>query len=191
MASCRLSLCTSSIASDHLGTDALRRTNVLVTAIRVVNDTRCYRSPHAPAFVQDIEKAIITQRGFLYTERAFLLFRTRFLTVDPALGLPSHVLPYVISLTYDNEIMVAKEIGRASCRERVCQYVAMSAEPSSCSYHAFSWSAPSGEGIFHDRTMIVGQKGAQPCQLRFEDCPQLPFSAETKTIGICIELQPA
>lgn len=108
MASCRLSLCTSSIASDHLRTDALRRTNVLVTAIRVANDTRCYRSPHAPAFVQDIEKAIITQRGFLYTERAFLLFPTRFLTVDPALGLPSHVLPYVISLTYDNEIMVAK-----------------------------------------------------------------------------------
>jgi len=108
VASCPLSPRTSSIASDHLRTDALRRTSVRVATIRVAHDTRGYRSPHAPAFVQDVEKAIITQRGFLYTERAFLLFPTRFLTVDPALGPPSHVLPYVISLTYENEIMVAK-----------------------------------------------------------------------------------
>jgi len=57
--------------------------------------------------MQDVEKVIITQRGFLYMERAFLLFPTRFLTVIHALGPPSHVLPSAISLTCGNGIMVA------------------------------------------------------------------------------------
>ncbi len=117
---------------------------------------------------------------------------TLLLTTVHALGPLSHILSYAISFTYRNGTLLAGRISQTTLvTKRTTPYNAMSADPLTDPYHAFSTPTPSGEGMFHDRDLAMDQKGTYPCSLRFEHRLLPSFPAELKTCGTCMGLQSA